>query len=536
MNKIDSHSALLQVRNLSIDIQFGQQQKRVVNEVTFSVEKNQTIALIGESGSGKSLIALAITQLLPPAALIDQQSTILLKGEDLLTFSELKMRGVRGRRIGLIFQEAITALNPVMTIGKQILEVLNQHFNFDNKTAYQKVIALLAEVGVPNPHYYFRAYPHQLSGGLKQRTLIAIALAGEPELLIADEPTTALDVTLQAQIIALLQKIQQQRSMGLIFITHDLGVVAKIANQVIVLLQGQVIENANAQAFFHQPLHAYSTKLFAALPTQFAHLPLPEDNSKPLLKVTNLKIYYPIRKGLFKRTVKIIKAVDNISLEIKQGQTLALVGESGSGKTTTGMAILKLIPITSGCLYFSNQDITHHTPPTFRKDIQVIFQDPYSSMDPRMLVGNIIAEGLRAQGILPDPSEKISELLLKVGLDPEAQWRYPHEFSGGQRQRICIARALALTPKLLICDEPTSALDVFSQLQILQLLSKLQTEIKLSYLLITHNLAVVEYLADHVAVMKEGQIVEQGPAARVLSSPTHPYTQKLLKAIPLIPK
>jgi peptide/nickel transport system ATP-binding protein len=531
---------LLQVNDLTVEISSHQQSLTILKRINFSVCKGETLALVGESGSGKSFTALAIMQLLPSPANILTSSSILLEGADLLTFSEIKMRSIRGKKIALIFQEAITALNPVMTVGHQLLEVIKNHFKLSHQEAYQRALALLEEVGIPTPRYYYKVYPHQLSGGLKQRAMIAIALAGEPDLLIADEPTTALDVTLQAQIISLLRKIQQKRGMGLIFITHDLGIVYEIADQVVVLYKGEVAESASATHFFKNPRDAYSRKLFASIPGWLSPLPKTTVNNPAiLLEVKGLKVYYPIKKGIFKRTVDYVKAVDDVGFELPAGSTLALVGESGSGKTTTGMAILKLLHVTSGKIYFEGRDIVDLKGGEllkFRKDLQVVFQDPYGSMNPRMLVGEIIAEGLYSQGLTQNINHQIDELLHRVGLNPKSKQRYPHEFSGGQRQRICIARALAVQPKLLICDEPTSALDVSAQMQILQLLYKLQQDMGLSYLLITHNIAVVEYMADQVAVMHDGRIVEYGTTQEVLHHPQHLYTKKLLDAVPKIPQ
>ncbi len=529
---------LLKVENLTVHLSDGEAGKELLKDISFEIFEGQTVALVGESGSGKTLISLAIMQLLPAWFEINPKATILLNEEDLLTYSELKMRRIRGRQIGMIFQEAMTSLNPVMTIGQQIMEVLRCHFKLSAKACRNQVISLLEEVGMPNSAYYFNAYPHQLSGGLKQRAMIAMALAGEPALLIADEPTTALDVTLQAQIIQLLKKIQAQRQMGLLFITHDLSVVYQVADQVVVLHQGKVVEKAPRLEFFQSPQHPYSHQLFASLPGWMTRLSRRQENlTETLLKIDHLKVYYPIRKGLLKRRVGYIKAVDDVSLELKAGKTLALVGESGSGKTTTGMAILKLAPILSGTILFNNFNITELTAKQLhlqRQNLQIVFQDPYNAMDPRMPIRDIIGEGIQIRDKELREAQ-IRQLLFSVGLDPKIQHRYPHEFSGGQRQRICIARALAVKPKLLICDEPTSALDVSSQRQVLQLLLQLQEEFKLAYLLITHNIAVVDYMADQVAVMYQGKIVESGEVAEVLSCPVHPYTKKLLNAAFKVP-
>lgn len=532
-------TSLLNVQDLSLCVHFNDQEIPILKKLNFSLNQGETLALVGESGSGKSMTALAIMQLLPPAAFIDPTSNIWLEQQNLLGLSEIQMRHIRGRKIALIFQEAITALNPVLTIGEQIIEVIILHFDLSKKEIYEKALQLLVEVGIPNPEYYYNAYPHQLSGGLKQRAMIAIALSGEPDLLIADEPTTALDVTLQAQIIELLKTLQRKRNMGLVFITHDLGLVYEIADKVVVLYQGEVVESASSADFFNAPQHPYSRKLFSSLPGWLAPVEHDTQNHyQDLLQVSKLKVYYPIKKGIFKRTVGYIKAVDDINLSLKMNKTLALVGESGSGKTTTGMAILRLTKITQGEIIFEGKNLAHlHGAELrhIRSDLQVVFQDPYGSMNPRMLIGDIILEGMRIYSD-KERDQRIDQLLTQVGLDPKIKNRYPHEFSGGQRQRICIARALAVEPKLLICDEPTSALDVSAQMQVLQLLLQLQKQMGLSYLLITHNIAVVAYMADEVAVMQGGKIVEIGPVSEVLSQPKHPYTQKLLKAVPQVPK
>lgn len=536
-----NQAPLLDVQNLKVQVHQKDQKKlELIKSIHFSINPGETLALVGESGSGKSITALAIMQLLGPGITITPTSTILLEGNDLLTYSEIKMRAIRGRQIGMIFQEAIQALNPVMTIGEQVIEVLKTHFHYGSKENYERSLHLLEEVGIPNPKYYHDIYPHQLSGGLKQRAMIAISLAGEPALLIADEPTTALDVTLQAQILKLLIDLKQKRGMSLLFITHDLGVVYEIADQVGVMYKGELVETASTEQFFKSPQHPYSLELFKALPSLTPRAKRSEENEQELLTVKNLKVYYPIKKGIFKRTIGHVKAVDDVSLTLKKRHTLAIVGESGSGKTTTGMAILRLAPITYGQVIFDNKNIAKlhfKAMRDLRSDLQVVFQDPYASMNPRMLVADIIAEGMRIQKIpQQERDQKIDQLLEYVGLPPDAKNRYPHEFSGGQRQRICIARALAVEPHLLICDEPTSALDVSAQMQVLNLLKKLQEDLGLSYLLITHNIAVVAFMADDVIVMHEGKIVETGPVSQVLNNPQDAYTKKLLQAVPKIPK
>jgi peptide/nickel transport system ATP-binding protein len=529
------------------------------------------------------------------------------------------MRDVRGSRIAMIFQEPMTSLNPVLKIGEQIEETAVRHKTLkEGQTAKQKSIELLTAVGIPDPQRRYSEYPHQLSGGMKQRVMIAIALAGDPELLIADEPTTALDVTIQAQVLQLMQELQAKTHMAVMLITHDLGVVAEMADRVAVMYAGQIVEQASREAFFRTPKHPYSIKLFESLPNrskrdqrlaviqgsvpslatefkgcrfeprcQYAieackhNVPMwqsfdgeseevgvlchrfdPRFKSefakqaqsttdtgaqsetttvggyKELLKVHELKVHFPIQKGLFKRTVGHVRAVDGVSIDIPQGKTLALVGESGCGKTTVGKGILQLISPTAGSVNLNNEELTRLAKRQMRqrrKDIQIIFQDPFSSMNPRMMVADIIEEGMVAQGVGGDKQQRqkrIDELLNQVGLSPEVRFRYPHEFSGGQRQRICIARALAVEPKLIICDEPTSALDVSVQAQILNLLKELQEKFGLAYLFITHNLSVVEYLAHEVAVMYLGRIVETGAVEEVVENPLHPYTKALLSAVP----
>ncbi|KAF0191235.1 MAG: peptide/nickel transport system ATP-binding protein [Gammaproteobacteria bacterium] len=605
---------LLSVQGLQTCFQTGGGTVRAVDGVDFDIHSGETFALLGESGCGKSMTALSILRLVPQPAGRITAGKVLLDGQDLLALPEHAMRDVRGKRIAMIFQEPMTSLNPVLTIGMQIGETVERHLGLRGKALRDRVIALLDDVGIPDPAQRYGEYPHQLSGGMKQRVMIAIALAGEPQLLIADEPTTALDVTIQAQILDLLRKLQRERGMAMLLITHDLGVVAGIADRVAVMYAGHIVEQADRAAFFADPKHPYSRKLFESLPTMgkrdrqlavikgsvpslarefracrfedrcdFAwqtcrdtaprwlavgpehharcHLndpdiakpapraaaPAPAIQQAPratagdvLVDINDLQVFFPIHKGLFKRTAGHVRAVDGVSLQLRVGRTLALVGESGCGKTTAGKGLLQLIRPTAGTVHYRGNDLTQigaRRMRPYRADLQIIFQDPYSSMNPRMMVADIIEEGMLAQRIGRTDVERqarIDELLTQVGLSPEAKRRYPHEFSGGQRQRICIARALAVNPKLIVCDEPTSALDVSVQAQILNLLKRLQAELGLSYLFITHNLAVVEYLADEVAVMYLGRIVERGTVADVMQNPCHPYTQALLSAIPKI--
>ncbi len=605
---------LLSIQGLHTCFQSGGSTVRAVDGVDFDIHRGETFALLGESGCGKSMTALSIMRLVPQPAGRITAGRILLDGQDLLALPEHAMRDVRGKRIAMIFQEPMTSLNPVLTVGLQIGETVEQHLGLRGKALRTRVIELLDAVGIPAPAQRYHEYPHQLSGGMKQRVMIAIALAGEPQLLIADEPTTALDVTIQAQILDLLRRLQQERNMAVLLITHDLGVVAGMADRVAVMYAGHIVEQASRADFFADPGHPYSRKLFESLPTMgkrdrqlavikgsvpslarefpacrfedrcdFAwqlcrdkaprwlairpdhharcHLNDP-DVGKPaapaaaaamagtesavanaggtLVEVDGLQVFFPIHTGLFKRTAGHVRAVDGVSIQLRVGQTLALVGESGCGKTTAGKGILQLIRPTAGSVRYNGNDLTRISARQmrpYRADLQIIFQDPYSSMNPRMMVADIIEEGMLAQRIGRTAGERharIDELLAQVGLSPEIKRRYPHEFSGGQRQRICIARALAVNPKVIICDEPTSALDVSVQAQILNLLKKLQAELGLSYLFITHNLSVVEYLADEVAVMYLGRIVERGTVEDVMKRPQHPYTQALLSAIPQI--
>jgi len=603
---------LLRVNNLKTQFHTGRGILRAVDGISFEVRKGETFALLGESGCGKSMTALSIMRLVPQPAGHIVDGSVLMGDTDLLQLSEMDMRAMRGGRIAMIFQEPQSSLNPVLTIGEQIIESVLCHLPLKRAQAKVRVVELLDAVGIPDPTRRYKEYPHQLSGGMKQRVMIAIALAGEPELLIADEPTTALDVTIQAQVLELLADLQRQTNMAMLFITHDLGVVSNIADRIAVMYAGQIVEQAGRDKFFSEPRHPYTCKLFESLPrankreeslaviegsvpsllTEFSgcrfadrcdyawdvcrqsvprwlgddetgvrchrfdeavdqpvhelveKVDLAKTQAPPgsdiILSVDKLKVHFPIQKGLLKRTVGYVKAVDGVSLHIAEGHTLALVGESGCGKTTVGKGILQLLKPTSGKVEFNGHNLIaldRKTMRGLRSDIQIIFQDPYSSMNPRMMVKDIIAEGMIAQNTVATRGERdrrIDELLEQVGLPVESKQRYPHEFSGGQRQRICIARALAVNPKLIICDEPTSALDVSVQAQILNLLKELQQRHGLAYLFITHNLSVVEYLAHDVAVMYLGRIVEHGPVKTVFAKPAHPYTEALLSAAPTL--
>ncbi len=531
------HSPLLDVKNLTVAFD----QSRVVDGISFEIMPGKTFALVGESGSGKSMTALSILRLLPAGAVLGADS-ILLQHQELLEVSELDFCKVRGKRIGLIFQDPMSSLNPVMSIRSQIAEVLKIHFTLTKHEIEARVLELLHQVEIPEPERRMHEYPHQLSGGQRQRVMIAIALAAKPDLLIADEPTTALDVTIQAQILHLLKNIQQRTDMALWFISHDLALVSNIADTVAVMQNGKIVETSDSKTLFSNPQHPYTRKLLAALPSLDNCLQQQREDQSALLKVSDFKVYYPIRKGIFKRVVDHVRAVDGIDLELQQGKTLALVGESGCGKTTLGKALLNLIPATAGHVLLEGESLNELKGETLRQkraEIQIVFQDPFAAMNPRMLVGDIIAEGIKALHPDTDRSEietKIQSLLQQVDLPEDSALRYPHEFSGGQRQRICIARALAVEPKLIVCDEPTSALDVSVQAQIIELLKSLQKKQQISYLFITHDLAVVAEIADEVAVMYQGKIVEHGQVRQVLKHPRHAYSRKLLAAVPKFEK
>ncbi|KAF3977557.1 MAG: ABC transporter ATP-binding protein [Methylococcales symbiont of Iophon sp. n. MRB-2018] len=531
--------ALLQVKNLSVAFK----NEKVVDAINFEVYPSETFALVGESGSGKSITALSVLRLLPAAAHFSA-TDITLQNESLLTITESNFCKIRGRRIAFIFQDPTSSLNPVMTIGDQIAEVIQIHFNLSKTEVKNTVFELLRQVEIPVPERRINEYPHQLSGGQRQRVMIAIALAGKPDLLIADEPTTALDVTIQAQILSLLKSIQAQTGMALWLISHDLALVSNMADRIAVMQNGKIVETNTTPLFFKQAKHPYSLSLLAALPSMQSCIgktvEFVEEQESCLLKVENFKVYYPIRKGFFKRIVDHVKAVDDVSFNLYSAKTLALVGESGCGKTTLGKGLLRLIPHTAGRVLLNNIDLTALTGSTVGKmcsEIQIVFQDPFAAMNPRMLVGEIIEEGIKSlhpEINIEQRQQRVRHLLQQVELPQTAVLRYPHEFSGGQRQRICIARALAVEPKLIVCDEPTSALDVSVQAQIIKLFKNLQQEHGISYLFITHDLAVVAEIADDVAVMYQGKIVELGKVEQVLMHPKHQYTQKLLDAVPVI--
>ncbi len=605
------NAPLLSVRGLCTQIAGDGLPVRAVDGVSFDIAAGETFALVGESGCGKSMTALSIMRLLPEAAAI-AGGEVVLQGENLLALPEARMRDVRGRRAAMIFQEPGLSLNPVMTVGAQIAESVRRHTRMDGAAVDARVIELLDAVRMPDARRRAGEYPFQLSGGMKQRVMIAMALACDPALLIADEPTTALDVTVQAQVLELLRDLQLSRGMAMLLITHDLGVVAQMAQQVAVMYAGEIIETAPVRDFFKGPAHPYSRKLFDSLPERagrdrvlaaipgavpplhirFAgcrfvercdqalpqcagtvpewhgvgdghrakcHLhqaapgtgPAPvaavtvaarrgqDDTGEALLQVSDLRVHFPVRKGLLQRITGHVRAVDGVSLDIAPGRTLGLVGESGCGKTTVGKGLLRLIEPTGGQVLLGGEDflaLGRSALRNRRRDVQIIFQDPYASLNPRVRIGDALEEGMLAQGIggtAAGRQSRIDALLGEVGLSPEIRGRYPHEFSGGQRQRIAIARALSVEPRLIVCDEPTSALDVSVQAQILNLLKRLQREKGLAYLFISHNMSVIDYMADEVAVMYLGRIVERGTADEVLRNARHPYTQSLLAAVPV---
>lgn len=526
---------LLELNNLTI--RFPGMRGDALSAINLCIDRDETLALVGESGSGKSLTALALMRLLPPAAQLDPASRIVLDGEDLTGYAEIALRGVRGRRIGMIFQEASAAFNPVMTIGAQIDEALKRHCRLTRRECNARVCELLHEVGIPDPPRCAASYPHQLSGGMRQRAMIAMALAPQPDLIIADEPTTALDAPLQAQIIALLRAMQTKYHNGLLFITHDLGLVQRIADRVAVIAGGKIVEQASVAQFFAHPQHPYSQRLFAAQPS-WDKRPAPvvggTETAPVLLTAQQLSVRFPLNKRLFERR-RYFTAVDAVHFDLRQGQTYALIGESGSGKTTVAKALLRLVAAQGDVEFLGQPLLTLSTRQLrrLRGDAQLVFQDPYTAMNPRLRVGQIIAEGMLAQRLAKNYNaclDEVAALLARVGLPADAINRFPHQFSGGQRQRICIARAVAMRPKLIICDEPTSALDVVVQWEILQLLRALQRELGITYLLITHNIAVVAYLADEVAVMRHGAIVEAGAVEQILFHPRAEYTKQLVAA------
>jgi microcin C transport system ATP-binding protein len=529
-----SETPLLDVRDLSVTFDTGKGRIfTAVDRVSFSLNKGETLALVGESGSGKSVTALSVLQLLPYPIAKHPSGSIRFKGEELIGAPERKLRSVRGNRIAMIFQEPMTSLNPLHTIEKQIGETLRIHKGLSGSAARARIVELLRLVGLgAQAEKRLDAFPHQLSGGQRQRVMIAMALANEPDLLIADEPTTAVDVTIQAQLLKLLRELQERMGMAMLFITHDLNIVRKLAHRICVMQHGKIVETGSVHDVFTKPQHDYTRHLLAAEP-KGEPLPPPQ-NARTVLAARDLKVWFPIKAGVLRHVVGHVKAVDGVDVTLKEGHTLGVVGESGSGKTTLGLALLRLESST-GTIEFdgrSIQDLRASELRPMRKEMQIVFQDPFGSLSPRLSVGEIIEEGLRIHRIgTPEEREAmIVEALNEVRLDPETRHRYPHEFSGGQRQRIAIARALVLKPRLLILDEPTSALDMSVQAQIVDLLRELQEKHRLAYLFISHDLRVVRALADEVMVLKDGKVVERGPSAQIFEHPREPYTKALMAA------
>ncbi|WP_417452684.1 ABC transporter ATP-binding protein [Kiloniella sp.] len=526
--------ALLDITSLSVQFRGEEETVDAVAGITYKLMEGQTVALVGESGSGKSVSALSILQLLPyPQAHHPQGSSIKYRGKEIIGANDATMRDIRGNKISIIFQEPMTSLNPLHTIEKQINEVLFVHKGMSKIEARKRTLELLKLVGIKDPAGRLKSYPHELSGGQRQRVMIAMALANEPDLLIADEPTTALDVTIQAQILELLKELQEKLGMSILLITHDLGIVRKMADRVCVMTEGQIVEQGPTEKVFSQPEHPYTQKLLAAEPQG---KPVETNSDAPVIMACeDIKVHFPVKRGLLRRTVSHIKAVDGISLTLQQGHTIGIVGESGSGKTTLGLALLRLIS-SKGAIRFDGKSIANTKGSqlrSLRQEMQIVFQDPYGSLSPRLSIGQIIEEGLKVHGLGGNAKERetlIIEALNEVGLNPENRHRYPHEFSGGQRQRVAIARAMVLKPRFLVLDEPTSALDMSVQAQIVDLLRDLQVKHKLTYLFISHDLKVVRTLADNVIVMKDGKAVETGTAKEIFEAPKTAYTQALIKA------
>ncbi|WP_417694038.1 ABC transporter ATP-binding protein [Roseibium sp.] len=524
---------LLDVQDLSVAFSSGEKANLAVDRISFAIRKGETLALVGESGSGKSVSAMSVLKLLPYPPASHPTGRILFKGEDLLAADEKTIRKVRGNKVSMIFQEPMTSLNPLHSVERQISEVLKLHRGMGEKQARERVLDLLTKVGIPEPETRLASYPHQLSGGQRQRVMIAMALANEPDLLIADEPTTALDVTVQAQILKLLKELQREEGMAMLFITHDLGIVRKFADRVCVMTKGEIVESGPVAEIFDNPQHSYTQHLLAAEPK--GQPPVHDDSAPIVLHADDLKVWFPVKRGFLRKTVDHIKAVDGIDITVRQGQTLGIVGESGSGKTTLGLAILRMISST-GKISFEGKEIQNHRwhdMRPLRRDMQVVFQDPFGSLSPRMSVSDIVGEGLEVHFpdlTLQQRDAKVAAALEEVGLDASTRFRYPHEFSGGQRQRISIARAMVLEPKFVMLDEPTSALDMSVQAQVVDLLRALQKKHGLAYLFISHDLKVVRALANDVVVMKSGKVVEQGRAVDIFDAPRTDYTKALMAA------
>jgi microcin C transport system ATP-binding protein len=524
---------LLSIKDLSVAFGEGERQVLAVDRVSFDIGKGETVALVGESGSGKSVTALSVMKLLPYPPAHHPSGTIRFKDHDLLTMRENEIRKIRGNDITIVFQEPMTSLNPLHTIEKQIREILLIHQGMSGTKARARIVELLEQVGIPDPKARLGSYPHQLSGGQRQRVMIAMALANEPDLLIADEPTTALDVTVQAQILQLLKDTQKRLGMSMLFITHDLGIVRKLADRVCVMNSGKIVEHGPVERVFTAPEHPYTRDLLAAEPKPDPAPPLPQ--APVVVKTDDLKVWFPIKRGLMRKVVGHIKAVDGISVEVRKGETLGVVGESGSGKTTLGLAILRLISSDGPVVFMGHpiQGLKFKAMRPYRRDMQIVFQDPYGSLSPRMSVSDIVEEGLWVHHPHLKPAEReqrVVAALADVGLDPDTRHRYPHEFSGGQRQRIALARALVLEPTFIVLDEPTSALDMLIQAQMVDLLRDLQKKRDLTYMFISHDLRVVAALASRLVVLRHGKIVETGAASDIFKNPKSDYTRALFAA------
>lgn len=570
MSKSTSNSTnIIQIRDLEVEFRTDEGTIHAVKKISFDIPRGTTVGLVGESGSGKSVTSLAVMRLIPnPPGKITGGQIILDDGQDLLKLSESEMRNIRGNKISMIFQEPMTSLNPVFTVGDQISETLILHQKLSKQAALAKTLELLKQVGIPNPTERIKSYPHEMSGGQRQRVMIAMAIACEPDVLIADEPTTALDVTIQKQILDLLADLQKKYRMSILFITHDLGVIADIADQVVVMYRGDIVEKGTTAQIFQKPQHPYTKGLLACRPSlernprrlpvvsdfmsadgkerqlnvevlkQQKQTRVVSDQQSMLLEIKNVKKHFPLKKGFFGGVKSWVKAVDDVTLSVRKGRTLGLVGESGCGKTTLGRTILRLIEPTEGQILYNGTDVTsldREAMRAMRRKMQIIFQDPYASLNPRMTIGAALMEPMiihNLGGSRAQRQEMAGELMRKVGLDRAMLNRYPHEFSGGQRQRICIARALAVKPEFIVCDESVSALDVSIQAQILNLLLDLQEEMSLTYVFISHDLAVVKFISDEVAVMYNGKVVEMNDAVGIYENPQHDYTKKLLGAIP----
>jgi microcin C transport system ATP-binding protein len=524
---------LLEVRNLSVAFGAGAREVLAVDRISFSIAKGEIVALVGESGSGKSVTALSVMKLLPYPSAHHPSGEIWFKGQELLQLPENEIRRVRGDDITIVFQEPMTSLNPLHTIEKQIAEIIQLHNPMSNGAARRRIVELLTQVGIPDPAARLQSYPHQLSGGQRQRVMIAMALANEPDLLIADEPTTALDVTVQAQILKLLKEQQQRLGMSMLFITHDLGIVRKLADRVCVMQHGKIVEQGPVEQVFTRPAHPYTRALLAAEPKPDPAPPRPD--APEIVRTDNLKVWFPIKRGVMRKVVGYIKAVDGVSVSLRKGETLGVVGESGSGKTTLGLAILRLISSEGRIVFLgqSLQGLKFKQMRPIRRDMQIVFQDPYGSLSPRMSVADIVAEGLEVQSpqLTRDARDASVVTALKdVGLDPETRFRYPHEFSGGQRQRIALARAVVLEPTFVVLDEPTSALDMLIQAQMVDLLRDLQKRRDLTYMFISHDLRVVAAMASRLLVLRNGKVVEEGAAADLFKAPQSDYTRALFAA------